>query len=216
MATSKRRRRPRSDWSEDEKQAWRDQKLADKQIANDAVEKAARALAQRPDLIDAFRALASRIQDGRSLRNALAVLGQRPDAIRVHSAMWWSREDRRVLPEATPIRVIARRRGGKRTEDVENKETGQTEEVGNGTWSGYTAERVFDVRDTVPRSKTCRCGTEPGERCPDSCPVLAPVMGPIPTRQEVAELLDHVLREEGGFDPDLLDGGQDEAEVDEL
>ncbi|MFI7706532.1 hypothetical protein [Nonomuraea sp. NPDC049480] len=216
MTTTKRRRtRPRSNWSEEDRQAWRDRKGADKAIANDAVVKAARALSERPDLIDAFREYAARVQAHRTLRNALALLGQNPSATRVKSAFFWAKEDRAVLKTAEPMRVIARRRGGKRVEEFEDPGTGETEEIDAGSWNGFTSERVFDVRDTVPKNRPClHCGTHPGLRCPDSCDVYEPVRGPAPTREEVVELLNTVLRDEGGFAPEGLDEDLDGDEGD--
>ncbi|MFI9553649.1 hypothetical protein [Nonomuraea endophytica] len=207
MATTRRRRRPRSGWSPGDKQAWRERKDADMAIAHDAVTKAARALSDRSDLIDAFREYASRVQAHRTLRNTLSLLGQNPYATRVKSAFFWAKDDRAVLATAEPMRVVARRRGGKRVEEYEDKETGETKEADAGQWTGFTSERVFDVRDTVPKNRPCdQCGTRVGLRCPDSCPVYEPARGPAPTRDEVHELLDQVLKDDVGFYPADLDG----------
>lgn len=213
MPTTKRRhRRPRSNWTEADKALWRDRKQSDKATAKASVHAAAQVLALKPHLIKAFQEFAARVQGHRTLRNALAMFGQRPSALRVHSAFFWAKEDRAVLPSAEPICVIARRRGGKKVEEVDNPDTGETEEVDAGEWSGFTSERVFDVRDTVPKNRPCdHCGTHVGLRCPDSCPVYEPVRGPAPTLEDVVELLNQVLKDDGGFDPEGLDGGEDDA-----
>ena len=217
MTTTKRRRtRPRARWSEEDKQAWRARKHQDKKIANDAVVTAARALSERPDLIDAFREYAARVQGHRTLRNTLAMLAQNPAATRVHSAFFWAKEDRAVVKTAEPMRVIARRRGGNKVEEFDNPETGETEEIDAGAWSGFTSERVFDIRDTTPKNRPCNhCGTHPGLRCPDSCLVYEPVRGTAPTRDEVLELLDQVLKDNIGFASEGLDGDEDGGEGDE-
>ncbi|SDL75830.1 hypothetical protein SAMN05421874_128117 [Nonomuraea maritima] len=213
LKSRRRRTRPRASWTEAEKQVWRESKDADKKIVSDAVVMGARALSQRPDLIDAFREYAARVQGHRTLRNALAMLAQNPNATRVNSAFFWAKEDRAVLKTAEPMRVIARRRGGKKVEEFENKETGQTEEVDAGEWSGFTSERVFDVRDTVPKNRPCdHCGTHVGLRCPETCAVYEVVRGPAPTRDEVRELLDRVLKDDIGFFPADVDGEGEDSE----
>ncbi|WP_431928742.1 hypothetical protein [Nonomuraea jabiensis] len=214
--TKRRRRRPRSTWTEADKALWRDRKQSDKATANASVHGAAQVLALKPHLIEAFQEFAARVQGHRTLRNALAMFGQRPSALRVQSAFFWAKEDRAVLPSAEPICVIARRRGGKKVEEVDNPDTGETDEVNAGEWSGFTSERVFDVRDTVLKNRPCdHCGTHVGLRCPDSCPVYEPVRGPAPTREDVVELLNQVLKDDGGFDPEGLDGDEDGSESDE-
>lgn len=217
MATVRqRRKRPRSNWSEEDKALWRSRKDADRGTANLSANAAAHALAENPNLILAFQEYAARVRAHRSLRNALAMFHQRPSAIRVNSAFFWAKEDREVLKAAEPICVIARRRGGKRVEEVENQQTGETEEADLGEWSGFTSERVFDVHDTVPKNRPCQhCGTPRGQRCPASCTVYEPVLGEKPTIGEIAELLDTMLREEGGFDLSLFaalaaEGGEGE------
>lgn len=211
MGTTRRRRRPRADFTPEQRAEYRARKYADKQAAIAARENGAALLASRPELIDAFRVYASRVMGHRTLGNALGMMAQRPDAIRVNSAFFWAREGRAVLPQAKPMCVLARRRGNKIVER-ENPDTGETEETVEGKWSGWTSERVFDVRDTVPAKKPCQhCGTEPGQTCPDSCPVYEPVAGPAPTREEVADLLDTILREEGGFDLAFAEAARDEA-----
>ncbi|QFY09570.1 hypothetical protein GBF35_25570 [Nonomuraea phyllanthi] len=209
--TSK-RRRPRADFTPEQRAAYGARKRADKQTAIAAREGAAALLAQRPALIDPFRVYASRVMGHRTLGNALGMMAQNPSATRVNSAFFWAKEGRAVLPGAAPICVLARRKGNKIVEE-ENPDTGETEETVQGKWSGWTAERVFDVRDTIPAKKPCQhCGTEPGGTCPASCAVYEPVAGPVPTREEVAELLDTILREEGGFDLDFLEAAADEAQ----
>ncbi len=212
MTTIKRRRRrPRAGWNPGDKQAWRERKDLDKAIANDAVVKAARALSEHPELIDAFREYAVRVQAHRTLRNTLALLGQNPSATRVKSTFFWAKENRAVLETAEPMRIIARRRGGKRVEEFDDPKTGETEEVDAGAWTGFTSERVFDVRDTTPKNKPCpECGTHPGLRCPDSCAVYEIVRGQAPTRDEVLELLDQVLKDDVGFSPADLDDSESE------
>lgn len=206
------RRRPRADFTPEQREAWKARKHADKRAAIAAREGAAALLAQRSDLIDAFRVYASRVMDHRTLGNALGMMAQNPAATRVNSAFFWTREGRAVRPEAQPMCVLARRRGNKIVE-TENPDTGETEETVEGKWSGWTGERVFDVRDTVPAKKPCQhCGTEPGGTCPGSCAVYVPAAGPIPTREEVAELLDEILRDEGGFDLSFLEAAADEAQ----
>ncbi|MEV4079053.1 hypothetical protein AB0J43_02015 [Nonomuraea fuscirosea] len=86
MTTRRRRTRPRARWSEEDKQAWRARKHQDKQIAKDAVVTGARALSERPDLIEAFREYAARVKGHRTLRNALAMLAQNPPAAQLQSA----------------------------------------------------------------------------------------------------------------------------------
>ncbi|TMR99584.1 hypothetical protein [Nonomuraea basaltis] len=209
--TRHRRRRPRSGWSPGDKQAWRERKDRDKAIANDAVVTAARALSERADLLDAFREYAARVQAHRTLRNTLALLGQNPAATRVKSAFFWAKEDRAVLPTAEPMCIVARRRGGKKVEEFADPDTGETKEADAGDWTGFTSERVFDVRDTTPKNRPCDfCGTHPGLRCPDACPVYEPVRGPAPTRDEVHDLLDQVLKDDIGFYPADLDGSESE------
>ncbi|MEQ4724704.1 hypothetical protein [Nonomuraea sp. B19D2] len=210
--TRRTRRRPRANFTPEQRAEYAARKQADKQAAIAARESAAALLAQRPDLLDPFRIYASRVMGHRTLGNALGMMAQRPDAIRVNSAFFWAREGRAVRSEAQPMCVLARRKGNKIVES-ENPDTGETEETVEGKWSGWTAERVFDVRDTVPAKKPCEhCGTEPGGTCPGSCAVYVPVVGPVPTREEVAELLDEILRDEGGFDLDFLEAAADGAE----
>ncbi|MEV0149765.1 MULTISPECIES: hypothetical protein [unclassified Nonomuraea] len=206
------RRRPRANFTPEQRAEWSARKHADKQTAIAARESAAVLLAQRSDLIDAFRVYASRVMGHRTLGNALGMMAQNPAATRVNSAFYWAREGRGVRPEAKPMCVLARRKGNKIVEE-ENPDTGETEETVDGKWSGWTSERVFDVRDTVPAKKPCEhCGTEPGGSCPGSCAVYVSVAGPVPTREEVAELLDKILRDEGGFDLDFLEAAADEAQ----
>ncbi|TDD30187.1 hypothetical protein E1286_46090 [Nonomuraea terrae] len=209
--TTTKRRRPRADFTPEQREAYKARKQADKSAAIRARESAAALLSQRTELIDAFRVYASRVMDHRTLGNALGMMAQRPDATRVNSAFFWAREGRTVLPDANPICVLARRKGNRIVEE-ENPDTGEVEETVQGKWSGWTGERVFDVLDTVPAKKPCRhCGTAPGERCPGSCAVYVPVAGPLPTREEVADLLNEILREDGGFDLGLYESMADEA-----
>ncbi|PRX66189.1 hypothetical protein B0I32_106325 [Nonomuraea fuscirosea] len=209
--TRRTRKRPRANFTPEQRAEWAARKHADKQAAIAARENGAAVLASRPELIDMFRMYASRVMGHRTLGNALGMMAQRPDAIRVNSAFFWAKEGRTVLDEAKPLCVLARRRGNKIVAE-ENPDTGEVEETVQGKWSGWTAERVFDVRDTVPSKEPCPlCGGEAGQRCPDSCPVYDPVTGPLPSRDEVAELLDKILREEGGFDLDFAEAARDEA-----
>ncbi|MFF0770902.1 hypothetical protein ACFYUK_18600 [Nonomuraea wenchangensis] len=211
--TTRKRRRPRADFTPEQRAEWGERKRADKATAIAYRESAAALLAAEGfTLIDAFRTYASRVMGHRTLGNALSMIAQRPDAIRVNAAFFWAKEGRAVLPDAEPICILARRRGNRIVEE-ENPDTGETEETVKGKWSGWTSERVFDVRDTVPAKKPCQhCGTEPGQKCPDSCAVYEPVFGPVPTREEVADLLDKELREEGGFDLSYLEAAADEAQ----
>ncbi|WP_433235282.1 hypothetical protein ACQPYK_25075 [Streptosporangium sp. CA-135522] len=204
MATKYTKKRPRADYTPEERAEYGARKQADKQIAIHSRESGAAALAQSSTLIDGFRVYAGRVMGHRTLGNALGMLVQNPQATRVNSAFFWGKEGRKVRPEAESMRLLARRKGNKIVES-ENADTGETEQTIEGKWSGWTSERVFDVRDTVPK-KTCpHCGTAPGDTCPDSCQVYVPVLGPVPTRDEVAELLDRILRDEGGFCLDFLD-----------
>ncbi|MEV0617655.1 hypothetical protein AB0I81_30340 [Nonomuraea sp. NPDC050404] len=211
--TRRARKRPRADFTPEQRAAYAERKRADKATAIAYRESAAELLATNGfALIDAFRTYASRVMGHRTLGNALGMMAQRPDALRVNAALFWAKEGRAVRPDADPICVLARRKGNKIVEE-ENPDTGETEETVKGKWSGWTAERVFDVRDTVPAKEPCQhCGTAPGGTCPDSCAVYEPVFGPVPTREEVAELLDKMLRDEGGFDLDVLEAAADEAQ----
>lgn len=216
MATTRTRRRP-SRLTAEQRAERAARRYADKQAAIAARENGAALLASRPELIDAFRVYASRVMGHRTLGNALGMMAQRPDAIRVNSAFFWAKEGRRVLPEAKPMCVLARRKGN-RIVERENPQTGEVEETIEGKWTGWTAERVFDVRDTVPKESCPLCGGEAGERCPDTCPVYEPVAGPLPSREEVADLLDKILKDDGGFDLDFAETARDETaylEVDE-
>lgn len=212
MGTTYTKKRPRADLTSEEREAYKQLKQADKQIAIAAREHGATLLAQSSKLIDVFRVYASRVIDHRSLGNALGMLTQNRHATRVNSALWWGKEGRKVRPEATPMRLLAKRKGNKIVEST-NETTGETEQTVEGKWSGWTAERVFDVRDTVPKKTCIHCGTEPGGTCPEECAVYEPVAGPVPTREEVEELLDRILRDEGGFCLDFLlaDEAKDEA-----
>lgn len=218
MGTTYAKKRPRADLTPEEREAYKARKQVDRQIAIAAREAGAAALSQSLTLIDGFRVYAARVMGHRTLGNALGMLVQNPKATRVNAAFFWAKEGRKVRPEAEAMRLLARRKGNRIVES-ENPDTGETEQTIEGKWSGWTSERVFDVRDTVPK-KTCpHCGTAPGERCPDSCPVYEPVMGPLPTREEVVELLDSIMRDEGGFCLEFLEvedtEDQDDADEDD-
>ncbi|MEV4748973.1 hypothetical protein AB0K21_21565 [Streptosporangium sp. NPDC049248] len=205
MGTKYTRKRPRADFTPEERAAYKALKAADKQAAIHAREVGAALLSQSSELIDAFRIYAARVMGHRTLGNALGMFAQNPRATRVDAAFFWVRQGRMVRKDAEPMLILARRKGN-RVEETTNEETGETEQTIEGKWSGWTGQRVFDIRDTVPKKNPCpHCGTQPGDTCPDSCQVYAPVTGPLPSREEVAELLDSILRDEGGFCLDFLD-----------
>ncbi|MFC7641545.1 hypothetical protein ACFQX6_11495 [Streptosporangium lutulentum] len=174
MGSTYTRKRPRADFTPEEREAYKARKQADKQIAIHAREVGAALLSQSVELIDGFRVYASRVMGHRTLGNALGMLAQNPQATRVNSAFFWGKEGRAVRKEAESIRVLAKRKGNKIVEST-NETTGETEQTVEGKWSGWTAERVFDVRDTVPNKKPCKhCGTEPGRPAPTRARCTSP------------------------------------------
>lgn len=192
-----------ADMTDEEREAWTARKDAGRASAYQAWIGTATMLAENPELIDGFRLACARIRPY-SIGNCLRVFGQR-EAFRVDARFFWGRYGRQVLPDATPIWILAPKAEGKRTKEVTNKETGETETV-EEAYKIWPVEDVYAAVDTTPKDRSCLfCGTQPGQRCNVDCPVLQPVSGPIPSREDVADALHTALKKVGGFDPMLLD-----------
>ncbi|TMR90507.1 hypothetical protein [Nonomuraea basaltis] len=198
----------RSDMTDDELAAWKARKDAGRAQAHAAEMQIALLLRDNPEGIDGFRIFCARMNPY-SIRNCMRIYGQNPDAAHVQPRFFWGGYGRQVEPDAA-VWIIAPKVERKFTKEVENKQTGQVEEVEDG-YKIWPVEDVFPAQATAPKNAPCPfCDTPEGERCPESCPVMQPQAGVPPTREDVAEALAAVLKQVGGFDPSALSGlGQD-------
>ncbi|GAA3144291.1 hypothetical protein GCM10010466_39260 [Planomonospora alba] len=166
--------------------------------------KAATALQQHPEMIDAFRVFAARMHPY-SIGNALRIFGQDPSATRADARFFWGGNDRRIREDAAPVWIYAPKVERTRKEEVTDPKTGQTETV-EEHYSTWPVEDVYPASATVPKNGPCIfCGTDEGGTCPPGCAVMQPVAGPIPSRDDVVEVLHKTLKAVGGFDASGLD-----------
>lgn len=193
----------------DELAAWQARKDAGRATAKTGEVQVAAAMAANPELIDGFRLFCARM-GFYSIRNCLRIFAQDPKATQVQPRFFWGGYGRAIADDAAGIWIMAPKVERTRTKEVENPKTGDAETV-EESYKFWPVEDVFPASATVPKNGPCTfCDTEEGQRCPDSCPVMMPQSGRIPSREDVADALDRVLRQIGGFDSMLLaDLGED-------
>ncbi|MEV1167435.1 hypothetical protein [Nonomuraea sp. NPDC049784] len=184
--------------------AWQAHKDAGRATAKSVEIQVAAAMAANPETIDGFRLFCARM-DVYSIRNAMRIFGQNPKATHVQPRFFWGGYGRAIADDAAAIWIMAPKVERKRTKEVENPKTGEAETV-EESYKFWPVEDVFPASATVPKNGPCPfCDTQEGQRCPDTCPVMMPQAGRVPSREDVADALDRVLRQIGGFDPSVLD-----------
>ncbi|MEU7855140.1 hypothetical protein [Nonomuraea sp. NPDC049141] len=192
----------RTDMTDEELAAWKAKKDAGRARAYEAEMRIAMLLRDNPEAIDGFRAFCARMNPY-SIRNCMRLYGQNPEAAHVQPRFFWGGYGRAVDPDAA-VWIIAPKVERTFTKEVENKQTGQVEEV-EDAYKIWPVDDVFPAQATVPKNGPCTfCNGPEGERCPDWCAVMQPQAGAPPTREEVAEALNAALKQVGGFDSSQL------------
>ncbi len=195
--------------------AWQARKDNGRAAAKSAEVQIAAAIRDKPELIDGFRAFCARMNPY-SIRNCLRIFGQNPEATHVQPRFFWGGYGRAIIDDNAAVWIMAPKVERTKTKEVENPRTGQVEEV-EDTYKFWPVEDVYPASATVPKNGPCPfCNGPEGERCPDWCAVMQPQAGSAPSREDVAEALNAVLKQIGGFDPNLLHGlGPDPIDEDD-
>ncbi|MFI6485260.1 hypothetical protein ACIBH1_45630 [Nonomuraea sp. NPDC050663] len=188
--------------TDDEYAAWREEQTTGALSVLGYAAGTAFHLAANPHLIDVFRLYAAQFSHY-NLRNKLRLFGQDPRATRVQGDKWWLREGRQVVEGAAPLWVDALYTG-KRTKEVTDKRTGETEQV-EAQYRAVVPQQVYDITQTVPvpdtKGRGCMvCTTPAGEPCPPYCGIYLSERGRIPSRMQVLLEIFDVLKEYGGVD----------------
>ncbi|MCF6467306.1 hypothetical protein FAF44_02615 [Nonomuraea sp. MG754425] len=196
----------RTDMTEEELAAWRARKDAGRARAYDAEVKTATLLRDHPEAIDGFRVFCARMGGFYSIRNCMRIYGQNPHVAHVQPRRFWGGYGfgREVIDPSAAIWILAPKVERKFVKEVENTQTGKTEEV-EDSYRIWPIEDIYPSAATAPKDRPCVfCNGPAGDPCPDSCPIRQPQSGPPPTREDVAEAVAAVLKQLGGFDTTVL------------
>lgn len=195
-----------SEMSETEYRDWWSEQVRHNARATASAAVTAAELRDNPAMLDEFRLFAAQFPHYNriTLANSMRLWAQNRSATRVQGGKWWLREGREPKADAVPVFVEALYQRS-RTEERENKETGETEEVTSHR-KAMVGAPVYDVTQTVPKEGvTCiLCRTEPGQECPADCPVYQPESGRIPSRFAVLMECATQLKNAGGIDAEAI------------